>query len=222
MYKFQDDYYGEDYYGEGETEDVDAAEEEEEEYDAEEDDAELAEDEEAEGGLGAIALAWGLVPVVDIALGVFFMGKTKDLNNSAWKNAYTVDLAVGGVALVTYLGALLDMPALFIYGTYLNILGEAANLYLIYAANKDLVVDAAKPLYGYIGHSLNLILSLAVAAGGSGSSEVEEEDGEDSEDDEDDEDDEEDEEDEDDEDDEEDEEDAEDDEDAEADDEEYY
>ena len=86
MYKFQDDYYGEDYYGEDEDYGVDA-EEEEEEVDAEEEyyeeDGELAEHGHKKG-LGAAAMAWGLVPVIDIALGVFFMTETSDQDNSAW------------------------------------------------------------------------------------------------------------------------------------------
>jgi hypothetical protein len=105
------------------------------------------------------------------------MTKTKDLGNSAWKTAYFADLAVGGVALITWFGALLGMPTLFIYGTYLNIIGEGVNLYFIYAANNSLVVDAAKPLYGYIGHGFNLFLSIAVMAFNSnGSAPIEDED----------------------------------------------
>jgi hypothetical protein len=75
MYKFQDDYYGEDYYGEDEDYGVDAEEEEEDEEEFDEEDGELAED-ESEAGLGAAAMAWGLVPVIDISLGVFFTIKT--------------------------------------------------------------------------------------------------------------------------------------------------
>ena len=187
MYKFQDDYYGEgeDYYGEGEDYGVssDGGEEVEEENDAEEVynasqyNAELAENEPTEG-LSAISYVWALVPVIDIALGVFYMTKTKDLDNSAWKKAYFTDLGVGASALLTYfLGVVFESSGLFLWGTIVNSIGEIANLFFIYSANKEKVVDAAKPSYGYIGHGFNLFLSLAVmwanAADGSAPSEVE-------------------------------------------------
>ena len=153
MYKFQDDYYGEDYYGEaeedyGEGEDngVDVGGEEIEEVEEENDVeevydtpqySELAEDEPTDG-LSAFSYVWALVPVIDIALGVFYMTKTKDLDNSAWKKAYFTNLGVGAFALLTYyLGVVYESSGLFLFGTLVNPIGEIANLVLIHGANKD-------------------------------------------------------------------------------------
>jgi hypothetical protein len=60
------------------------------------------------------------------------MTKTKDLDNSAWKKAYFTDLGVGGFALLTYLGAVYDIPGLFLFGTIVNVIGECANLIFIH------------------------------------------------------------------------------------------
>jgi hypothetical protein len=66
------------------------------------------------------------------------MTKTKDLDNSAWKKAYFTNLGVGAFALLTYyLGVVYESSGLFLFGTFVNSIGEIANLGLITLANKD-------------------------------------------------------------------------------------
>lgn len=53
-----------------------------------------------------------------------------------------------------------EIPALFIFGAFVNFIAEFANLIFILVANNDKVVDGAEPKYGYMGHSFNIFLSI--------------------------------------------------------------
>jgi len=62
--------------------------------------------------------------------------------------------------LLTYLGVVYEIPVLFLFGAFVNVIAECANLILIWGANNDKVVDGAEPKYGYMGHTFNIFLSI--------------------------------------------------------------
>ena len=171
-------YYG-DYYGEEATpcdpyydDCTDAAvdEEPEEDYYGEE----MVEEEKP--GVPMLVLAWGLVPVLDIASGLWINNDWKALadnaalaDNKVWRNSFYASVATGGLGLVMW-GATVFMGPPFGMWIAVNVVLEAVNLYLVYAAEKkwpnktpNLAKATQSTNFAYGAHGFGLLFSAAAA-----------------------------------------------------------
>jgi len=167
------DYYG-DYYGDYN------AEADEETYDMEVDEQTMAAPEEEESGVQPLILAWGLVPVLDLAAGYWIYNDWQDLNDSGlednmvWEVAYIASAVTGGLGLAAWGGAIFMGPPFGIWFA-VNIVLEAVDLYLVYRAEdkwpndstnfvNDDGTDASTQStnFAYAAHSINLVLSAVV------------------------------------------------------------
>ena len=148
------DYYG-DYYGENIAMETPTGY-----YEESADHAQMHHDEEYPAPIPLSILAWGIVPLVDTALGYFFMDKQKDVSDK-WNYVWYSQYAVGGISLLSWGAALFGSASVFLYGSLVSLLGQAANIYLIYAANSDHAVSTDNlDLYGYAGSGFAIALSL--------------------------------------------------------------
>ena len=156
--KFQDsEYYG-DYYGENIAMETPTGYYEENDPHA--DHSEMQDEEEHPAPIPLSILAWGIVPVVDITLGYFFMDKQKDASDK-WNYVWYAQYAVGGISLLSWGAALFSSASIFLFGSFLSLLGQAANIYLIYAANSDRAVSTSYlDVSGYVGNGFAVFLSL--------------------------------------------------------------
>ena len=178
-------YYG-DYYGEEATpcdpyydDCTDAAvdEEPEEDYYGEE-----MVEEESSAGVPMLVMAWGLVPVLDIASGLWINNDWSELadadvaDNTVWQNSFYASVATGGLGLVMW-GATVFMGPPFGMWFAVNVVLEAVNLYLVYAAEdkypnnstnfvNDDGTDAStmSTVFAYGAHGFGLVFSGAAAA----------------------------------------------------------
>lgn len=149
MYKFQDYYYG-DYYGE---QDAYYAEE----APAEEEDIEM---EEESDSVPAVILAYGLVPVLDIAAGVWNLSNWSDWNIDQWTQAYFYEIAIGAICLPIWgLAALLDNETVFPLSSKVHIALEAVALGLVWRAESEASADtndSKSTKFSYFAHVFGL------------------------------------------------------------------
>ena len=154
MYKFQD-YYG-DYYGEEAPcdpyyEDCEVTEE------VTEEDIEM--EEEESDAVPMIVMAYGIVPVLDLAAGAWNMNEVSDLDVSEWDNMWMFELATGSVGLLAWgSAAFMSNTAVLPMWSKVNILLEAVALYLVYNANDTMEGDNSIT-FAYAAHAIGLLYS---------------------------------------------------------------
>lgn len=88
------------------------------------------------------------------------MDKRKDVSDK-WNYVWYSQYAIGGISLLSWGAALLGSASVFLFGSLVSLLGQAANIYLIYAANSDQPVSTDNlEVHGYAGSGFAIALSL--------------------------------------------------------------
>ena len=155
MYKFQD-YYG-DYYGteapcDPYYEDCTVAEEEP----MEEDDMMM---EEESAATPMLVMAFGLVPALDLAAGFWNNSELDGAELDEWETMIYAEWGIGAVSLLAWgSAAFMSNTAVLPLWAKVNILLEAAAIYLVYNANDTFEGDSSIS-FAYAAHGFGLLYS---------------------------------------------------------------